>query len=388
MIYSRSLLYEKLTILACLLCNLSQIPALIGNGVLSLAYTLCWVLLAGMLALSRLKVNMIIFVLPIYFDVYCLLLSIFGNGNLYMQSNLFTPINMSAFILLIGYWLGPYVGIGRFKKISGVFVISSLLVALYIFFDVFKGVDWAGTGGYLYASKNSAGQIFMTAIILIVFLHLKEHKILWSVAIGIFVCLIVMMKSRATLLTLIIFVMYFIMFVVRRPSYKICLLAVIGVGIVIIFTNDHLHELYINQILLNNKDATDISAVTSNRDLQWQVFVQNFQYYALTGTGGTYLEAMPLSVLMSYGLLGGIPVLMFSLYPLYVGIRCVKNTEYRLMCTLIIAMGIMMWINGVFEEQSPFGPGVKCYFLWLTTGIFLGRKRVNECYERIRGNES
>lgn len=388
MIYRKGYLYEKLTIVACFLCNLSQVPVLIGNGVLSLAYTLCWIVLAGILALSRLKIKMSILILPILFDVYCLIFSVLENGKSYMASNLFIPINMSAFILLVGYWLGPYIDTVRFKRISKTFVISSLIVAIFLYFDVFRGVDWAGAGGYLYASKNSAGQIFMTSIILIVFLHIKDHKIVSCLVVGIYISLIVMMKSRATLLTLMIFVLYFILFVIRKPTYKMLLLVAIIIGVVVVFQNDYLHELYINQILLNNREITDISAVTSNRDLQWQVFIQNFQYYALTGTGGTYLEAMPLAVLMSYGILGGIPVLLFSLYPLYVGIKNVKKKEYRLMCTLIIAMGIMMWINGVFEEQSPFGPGVKCYFLWLTTGIFLGYKRVNKCNEKNRGYES
>lgn len=94
---------------------------------------------------------------------------------------------------------------------------------------------------------------------------------------------------------------------------------------IIIFTNAELYNLYIKEIILNNKDINDLTAVTSNRDLHVEYFKANFGMYWFSGTGGTYLESMPLAVLMSYGILGGIPVLLFSLQPLYIGFKYIRD---------------------------------------------------------------
>lgn len=376
---TRDTLYEKLIIVACFLCNLSQIPVLFENRLLGLAYMGCWSILAVMLLLSEKYINVNYFVLPIIFDAFCLLMYILKGG--YISSSLFRAINLSTFILLVGIWGGRYFNEDRLKKVSLSFIISALIVAVYLYLNVFRGVDWANSGAYLYGSKNSAGQIFLTAVILLALLFFQEHKIVSSGAIAFFTALIIMMKSRATLLTLVIIVFYVVLFVFKKPAYKFLgLISIFSVAI-IIYTNQSLYNLYINQIMLNNRDITDISAIASNRDIQYTYFIQNFWNYYMVGTGGTYIEAMPMSVLMSYGIIGGIPVLIYSLYPIFVGIKNVKYPEYRVFCIIIISLGLMMWLNGIFEEQAPFGPGVKCYFLWLVTGVFLGYKQEYELYE-------
>lgn len=380
---SRSQPYEKLIMIACFLCNISQIPALFENRLLGLLYMGCWIILLLALWFNNMGTfKLRYFICPIVFDIFCIFMSLVDGG--YISSDLFRPINLSAFIFAIGILAGGYLEENSLRKISVAFISSALIVALYLYMNIFRGVDWANSGAYLYASKNSAGQIFLTAAILTALFFFDEHKVLSTGAIAFCIALIIMMKSRATLVTLAIIVIYILLFVVEKPSYRVMGIILIILMVFIVFTNEGLYNLYVKQIMLNNKDITDISGITSDRDMQYNYFNQNFKYYFLTGTGGTYIEAMPLSVLMSYGVIGGIPVLLYSLYPLYIGIKNSGIWQYKRFCNIIISLALMMWINGIFEEQSPFGPGVKCYFLWLVTGIFLGYKQRNEMYD---GNE-
>lgn len=377
---SESRPYERLIMLTCFLCNLSQIPVLFSNRLLGISYMGCWILLLVVLWLNNIGgIQPIHFIWPIVFDIFCVVMSVLNGG--YISSDLFRPINLSAFIFLIGLLAGGYLEEESLKKISIAFISSALLVALYLYMNIFRGVDWANSGAYLYASKNSAGQIFLTAVILTALLFLKEHKVLSMGVIAFCTALIIMMKSRATLVTLIIIAIYMLLFVIEKPSYKLLGIICIISMIIIILTNEGLYNLYIKQIMLNNKDIADISGITSDRDIQYRLFNQYFKNYFVAGTGGTYIESMPLAVLMSYGVIGGIPVLLYSLYPLYIGIKNVRIWQYKRFCHIIISLALMMWINGIFEEQSPFGPGVKCYFLWLITGIFLGYKQRNELYD-------
>ena len=370
----KSSLYRNLIILACILCNLTQIPTLYNDRILSLGYSAVWLLLMIIMLVYDPQIDIRYFILPALFDVYCIILS-FSKGG-YTSSDLFRPVNLCTFILLIGILAGKYLEESDLKKISSAFILSSLIVAIYLYFDIFRGVDWASTEGYLYGAKNSAGQIFLTAIILLALFFFKKKKVISVILCSFFGALIIMMKSRATLLTLVLVIIYIVLFAIKRPLYKIIGICIIIAVAIAILTDESLYDLYVNQIMLNNKDINDFSAITSNRDVHYEFFERYFGQCWLVGTGGTYLESMPLAVLMSYGVLGGIPVLLYSLFPFYVGIKNVnKRKDYRIFCHTIISLGLVMWINGIFEEQSPFGPGVKCYFLWLVTGVFLGYKK-------------
>lgn len=370
---------EKLIIIACFFCNLSQIPTLYNSRPISLVYNVCWLVLAVLLLKSERTIYVVYFILPITFDLFCIIMNVI-KGSGYIDSNFFRPINLCTFIMLIGSWFGRRMSEESLMRIATSFVLSALIVAFYLYTNIFKGVDWANSGGYLYGAKNSAGQIFLTGAVLAMLLLFKKHKIIVSGGIAFFVVLIVMMKSRATILTLVIMILYIVLFTIKDPKQKaIGIGCVVIIGIVIL-KNPDLYDLYINKIMLNNRNINDMAAVTSNRNLQYDYFFNTFGDYSFLGTGGTYIECMPLSVLLSYGVIGGLPVLLFSLMPLYIGIKYVKTEEYRVYCIIIISLSLMMWINGIFEEQSPFGPGVKCYFLWLMLGIFLGVKNQRKKY--------
>ena len=44
----------------------------------------------------------------------------------------------------------------------------------------------------------------------------------------------------------------------------------------------------------------------------------------------------------------------------------------------MLALNVLMLISGIGEEMPPFGPGVKCFVLWLTFGYYIGsRYKIN-----------
>lgn len=87
---------EIMLVIAIVLSNLSQIPALFGNSTIKLGYTVSWLLaLIILLIANKFILHIRYLLLPIVFDIFCLLGSIFGKT--YLSSTLFIPINMSAF---------------------------------------------------------------------------------------------------------------------------------------------------------------------------------------------------------------------------------------------------------------------------------------------------
>ena len=116
-----------------------------------------------------------------------------------------------------------------------------------------------------------------------------------------------------------------------------------------------------------------INSLSSGRDVHWKRFAQEFGDYMFVGTGGTYLESMPLAVLFSYGIIGGIPVLLFAIEPFWYAANHLIKKERNIYTILVFSISLVMFINGIFEEQAPFGPGVKCYLTWLLFGMLIGR---------------
>lgn len=366
---------DNLMILAIVICNLSQIPALFGNSIIRMGYTTIWILLFGLLIVeNEFKINIRHLYIPILFDFVCLIGFVFSKN--YMSSALFRPVNMSAFIMAVGILLGTFSEERTLRKISIAYIISSIIVGGVIYFTVFRGANWSGSNVYLYTSKNSAAQFLLVGMILVFILFYKNNKALSVLLIGFYVSLILMMKSRTTIVAMVVFLLYFVFFVVESKLERNIYLIIISIFVLLVIFHPDIHRLIITEIFLNNR-TTDISTLSSGRDNHWRRFNEEFNNFLFFGTGGTYLESMPLAALMSYGILGGVPILAFSIKPLIYSFRCRKDQQKKMYTILVFSISVIMLVNSIFEEQAPFGPGVKCYFLWLVFGMLIGKGESN-----------
>ena len=362
---------EIMLVIAIVLSNLSQIPALFGNSTIKLGYTVSWLLaLIILLIANKFILHIRYLLLPIVFDIFCLLGSMFGKT--YLSSTLFIPINMSAFILIVGILLGSCGNENSVKKIAICYIITSVIVGVVLYFTVFRGVDWSGSSVYLYKSKNSAGQFLLSGLVLLATMFYKKNRLLCIPIIGFYTLLILMMKSRTTIVALTIYLVYFIFGVIEsKKERNFYLIVLVVFGLLVIFQPD-LNNFIINEIIFNNRDMS-INSLSSGRDVHWKRFAQEFGDYMFVGTGGTYLESMPLAVLFSYGIIGGIPVLLFAIEPFWYAANHLIKKERNIYTILVFSISLVMFINGIFEEQAPFGPGVKCYLTWLLFGMLIGR---------------
>ena len=362
---------EIMLVIAIVLSNLSQIPALFGNSIIKLGYTVSWLFaLVILLIANRFTLHIRYLLFPIIFDIFCLLGSVFGKT--YLSSILFIPINMSAFILIIGILLGSCGDENTIRKIAICYIMTSVIVGIVLYLTVFRGVDWSGSSVYLYKSKNSAGQFLLVGLILLVNMFYKENKLLSIPIIGFYTLLILMMKSRTTIVALAVYLVYFVFGVVESKRERNFYLIVLIVFVFLVIFQPDLNNFIINKIIFNNR-STSINSLSSGRDVHWKRFAQEFGDYIFWGTGGTYLESMPLAVLFSYGIIGGIPVLLFAIEPFYYAVNCLRKKSRNVYVILVFSISLVMLINSIFEEQAPFGPGVKCYLTWLLFGMLIGR---------------
>ncbi len=375
-------------ILICWISNLSQLPFFINNYFIKIIVMFSWIIMLYIVFIKYMKIinlkklTKIIFLIFV-FNIFILLMQLLTSKN-YIKSNFVYPINLSVFVLIVSYFSGQFITKISIEKLINSFIYSSFLVGVYIYIDTFRGHDWSDSMGYLYTSKNSISTIFVISILCIL-LYWKNKNIVLKYSIFLFfIALVFMMKSRTSLLGLFICGIYFLNFIVKNRRKKfVYIIVLIGV-ISLIILNNNLYDIVVNKVIFNNRIGSDLNTLSSGRIDHFKIFSENFKFNPFYGNGGLYLESFPLAILISYGIVGSLPIFILSISPLIIGFTHRRDYKYIEVRRLMILLNILLLTNGLFEELSPFGPGVKCYLLWMITGIYLGLKVKKE---RIKINE-
>ena len=163
-------------------------------------------------------------------------------------------------------------------------------------------------------------------------------------------------QLRNTIFAILLFVLFFLIF---NPRYM---------------------EILIYDVLLGGRDISNLNDISSGRASEWQTFFSDFINKPFLGHGRMKRESLILTSLLEFGLLGGGAILIIACWPLYWAIRYFrkKNSDYLIFSSI----AIVYLINGIFEQLAPFGPGVKCYFLWFLLGIYISRVSNNSDIRR------
>ena len=309
-----------------------------------------------------------------FFYIFILLISVFfvifgKNGN----TNIIFPLSISMFVLFIGYNFGNIYKMEDFKLIAYSFIISGLIVAMSVFLQMISnGFSWTSRV-YAYASKNSVSQILVTVFILLAVFQQKQNKIfklIFNFIFGLLLIELCMLKSRASLLCIVFILIYLISSKKVVKSTKTFFLIMFLVFIVLIMFYPNFKQFIIDNIIFAGRDSNSLSSISSGRTEMLESFFQLFKEYPFFGHGNFYFENMQLGALLEYGLIGGLVINIIAILPI---IYAIKN--YRLNSSInnqtLMLLAISYYVNGFFEQLSPFGPGVKCYFLWFLYGLSL-----------------
>lgn len=139
-----------------------------------------------------------------------------------------------------------------------------------------------------------------------------------------------------------------------------------------ILSNPSFYRTLVEGILFANRDSTDLNSLSSGRVEQLETCVDLFVSSPIIGIGNKYFDCFPIIILTQYGIMGAIIVFVFIA-------NRIKECVYKLdlnnqldLCAFLLMMTYML--NSLFEAQPPFGPGVKCFPLWMIWGIMLSTK--------------
>lgn len=362
---------------ACLFSCLSQLPFFISGGMTQTVSFPLWIIAFLMLFLnSGWKIDRSILKLAIpscFFVFFVLIASLFNSNASHISSSLFYSFLISMFIFLVGNMGGKYASDEVIEKICLSYIIGTVIVSVSVFIQYFGfGYDMSSSI-YAYQSKNSFAQIVFTAIILLMIKFKPQRKIHTIIKWGLIafeILLMAYLRSRATLVSFLVAVVILVLSRNTRKSLKALVTIACIALIFLMLTNEPINEVIFNDILFAGRDSSDLDELTSGRVTILQNFPELISGNWLFGIGSRYFECFYLSAILQFGLIGGIILIIISFVPAYYGVLLSRTSEnwYILM---VIAVGYL--VDGIFEGLTPFGAGIKCYFMWFLFGLLISR---------------
>jgi hypothetical protein len=157
----------------------------------------------------------------------------------------------------------------------------------------------------------------------------------------------------------------------KRLKNLIVLLTLIS-GAVFIF-NENIRNILIDNILLGGRDLNDLNDVSSGRVEFLYEFPKLFSENIWFGKGYYFSESFPLSVLLEFGIIGGVLIFSFLIFPVFFFKKHLSSL-YPLHLVFLLLL-TTYYFNGLFEEQAPLGPGSKNFLLWLIFGYLLRERQ-------------
>ena len=283
-------------------------------------------------------------------------------------------ISLLIFIDCFIFWK-RYASKEIYKNIIIIVLIGCSILATVVYFFFLQYMDMDSTT-YGYDAKNSLAQIlFVGGVMGLLGIKLYKDKIsrIFVVAsIMVLLVVIMLLKSRATIMCVGLVVLFYIFKYGTKKIRQIVTLGTI-MSVLLILMNKSLYKLFVVNILFANRDASSLSNLSSGRSDLILKALKLIDDNWLFGVGHKYLDCMPIAIQLQYGVVGLIIVMGFLIILSYKVIRLRHNNIINVTAFLIYWSYI---VNSLFEAYPPFGPGVKCFPLWMLLGFALSNSLI------------
>lgn len=311
----------------------------------------------------------------IVFGLYCCFMQLSTNID-YLSSEEGSDIMnicISLMITVVSYAYWENYGSPRKLRWLVVFLFICGVYLAYAVYTQFLVKSDISAVEYAFSEKNSMGQILVNVLVFGIACFIPKYKpsrVAYIVA-GIFMLTIVfMMKSRATLCGVFFVIGYYI-FMFKNAKIRILMFLLAAAALVYLWTSPSAYDTIVNNILLGGRDTSDLDELSSGRLYLMAKQIEKIPENIIFGSGTDYMDCFPLMAIVQYGLVGA-----FIIFSFLVSLgRKIYSLKPR--SGINLAAFLLFWIliiNSLFEAYPPFGPGVKCFILWMATGFALAEK--------------
>lgn len=299
------------------------------------------------------------------FSLYCMIMQSFTLHQ-YMGADL-RNIAISCLVFVTSY----LTFISKGQRLLKILPVCLLLLGLFM--SVFISINYDLIGSlqsslYVYEAKNSMSTILTSIIVIAIFYFKPKNFIIKNIKLVsvIFITIVVLLlRSRATILGLVFAIFYYVISINNKTLKRIAI-ALLVATIVAVIAIPSLNAILIDQIFLAGRDAVDANELSSGRVERFPEMFQLISDSPIIGNGNIYFDCMPLVILAQYGIIGAFIVFVFLAA---VFVRLFKNRQNNEIQHTAFVLYCVFLINSLFEAQAPFGPGIKCFILWMMIGF-------------------
>ncbi len=306
----------------------------------------------------------------IAFCSFCLVFGLFDE--LYFTANY---IFVLAVPLLVTLAADMYSNIEEclLNRLAKLYLVSSIIFALWVQIVYFPSYgEWMGAQSYVFGQKNSAGQIWCSAMLIaVLFIKYKNKNQKYMAYAGAFYLFVMtaIVQCRTAILAVAVSM---VAYIVSKSKHKIRFVLLLLLSIVLLYVIPFTHE-FVEKVLFLSKYAesdSDLNTFSSGRLYYYEIAISKVLSSPFIGVGSYYVDCSYLSVLAESGLIGffiieNVVIRKFR--------QCFKlSKEYK----LIFFMMFFYMVESLLEGFPPFGPGVSSLMFWFISEILHRRKEL------------
>lgn len=306
---------------------------------------------------------------PILMGAYAFLLqTVTGRSFLGMDIYNFA---VCAFLSVIGFAYTRFVGKKDYRKFASqlafCLMLLSVILALTITLRHLSHPDFTlYNSGYEFKNATAFAFTLVMAFAYSVWpSQTRATKTFYVVSFIILTLTIALLRSRATYLCLAALVCYIWAAIPRKKvKYEILAAGVILIGLLLALRPTR--EFFLINLIMGSRTLDNPDLFTSFRLSQMGEVTANMQGISwIFGQGCIYLDCFPVKILLEYGVLGFCAVAAFLVWT---GRQVFRAFRFRHSGTALFILFWLCLLNSVLEAYPPFGPGLRCFLLWLTLG--------------------
>ena len=257
------------------------------------------------------------------------------------------------------------------NRIGKIYLICSVIFAIWVQKTYFPTYAfWLKSKVYLFAQKNSAAQIWVSAVLVTAFLieyRSKFEKILIYLACVYLLFVTGISQCRTAILGIGVSILAFS---ITRAQKKGRWILVLAFALIAAWRIPAFHRFVEQALFLNKYEGADLNTFSSGRLSLYQMAFRKFLSSPIIGVGKYYVDCSYLMILVESGILGFLLVEWIWVNKIILCFR--YNGEHRRSAFLFM-MTVFYFVESLLEGNPPFGPGVSSFMYWLVSSVLINQ---------------
>lgn len=272
------------------------------------------------------------------------------------------------------------------NRLGRVYLLCSVIFAFWVHRTYFPSYSiWLNAKVYQFLGKNSAGQIWVSAIF--VSILLLDYKSSFERAAIYVLCLYLLVMTgfsqcRTAILGTVVAIMFYLISRAQHKSRWILLALVFAIAA---WQIPATHRFLEQALLLNKYDGTDLNTFSSGRVANYGKAFKAFMSNPFFGVGNYYVDCSYLLILAESGIIGFVLIEWIWIKKISICFRYRGELKGR----AFLFMSVVFYlVESILEGFPPFGPGVSSFMFWLLSAMIINRVTQSDSQEFTAGNPS